>query len=125
MRQRWLFHKMLKQLGGLCAVMVLIYSCQIGKNLGEQRIEIGTNYAVFSIPYTPALSENPFDIVATASFAGEDGQRTRDALWFFANDSMHLRFAALEPGVWTFKTRSKNTKLKGYRGYGQRSERSG
>lgn len=99
----------------LFAVSFLV-SCQQTKDLGQQEVFIGETIAEFSIPYTPNPNENPFDVVAKVNFTRESDVKARDTEMFFANDSMHFRFADFEPGEWGFETRSKKENLNGYTG---------
>ena len=107
---------MTKQLLGLCLIAMLAIGCQPNRDLGEQTIEIGTSYAEFAVPYMVDDEVNPFDVIATASFSNQATQENKEALWFYANDSMRVRFAALEAGNWTFTTTSKDDQLNGYLG---------
>jgi len=91
-------------------------SCQSSKDLGEKVTEIGVDYAEFAVPYSLKYQTNPFDVIAIGTFFNEETKETKEALWFYANDSMRVRFASLDPGRWSFTTETNNSQLNGLHG---------
>lgn len=100
----------------ICLPAGLIVGCRDGKSLGSQTIKIGENWAEFKVPYIPEEGENPYDVHAEAHFKNVETEEVKEVPMYFAMDSMVFRFAALNPGAWTFKTRSKNPKLEDFIG---------
>ena len=99
----------------LCLISSLVVGCT-SKYLGSQTIKIGENWAEFKVSYIPDAGENPYDILAKAHFKNVETGEIKEVPMYFAMDSMVLRFAALNPGAWTFNTRSINQKLDGLSG---------
>lgn len=65
----------------------------------------------------PDLAGNPFDIVATVTFAHEaSGDRHRTQMFYAGDERWSFRFTGTRTGTWRFVTESEHAELDGWRG---------
>lgn len=65
----------------------------------------------------PTYAGNPFDLLATATFAHkETGEKRVTEMFYHGNNIWKFRFTATRPGKWTFTTASSDSDLDGKKG---------
>ena len=68
---------MFKKILTISSIGMLIIACQPDRNLGNQEVIIGENYAQFAVPYAAADESNPFDVEAKATFTNTATNETK------------------------------------------------